>query len=357
MPITTMNRLFARGYLSQFLDQRERDLDDDIASEAKDEILNSSDAVAARLLEKYSLKPVRADKDETRTKKRERGQSDRLTVSFLVPFTGSKELLELHPNSYTSGLVLGSISDGRIVVDIENAAGDHEPFRREFDSWYANMAKWLDGANNQTTHFNDSLQGRIRKGIDARAQAIRSADDVVSALGYEEMQAAGERGAEPADVVPPKAGHTVDLKIPKREDMHNEFKETFSFAVKDGSSKIVKMEAVMAVAAFTNAEGGRLFIGVNDDGEPVGLGRDLRQCKDSSDKLELAIRDFVKSKLNGVVHMEFGFSGKDYLVIEVAKRKRNFVYVGNDFYVRDGNSSRWLSPRETAEYQNEYRPA
>ena len=358
MPVTTIDPLFYDEYLSQFLDQRQLDLDDDIASEAEDEILNNSDAVEARLLAKYSLERVCVDKDGTRTKPQESGQRyGKLTVSFSVPFTGSKELFEYHPNSYTSGLVYGSIRDGRIVVDIENDANDPESFRREFNSWYANMEKWLRGANDQVVHFSKLLPSRIKNGIDKKAQAARSAADVVSALGYEEMQDTDGRGAEPAGDAPPEAGHAVDLKIPEREDTRNEFKETFSVPAEGGKSNEIKMEVAIAVAAFANAEGGRLFIGVNDDGKPVGLKRDLRQCGDSIDKLESTIRNFVSSKLKGTVHMEFEFSGEDYLVIEVDKRRGRFVYVGDDFYIREGNTSRKLSPREALEYGNEHQSA
>ena len=168
-----------------------------------------------------------------------------------------------------------------------------------------------------------------------------------------ETRAVGERG-EPANDGPPGTRSVVDLNIPEREDTHNEFKETFSLAVKGGSSQDVKMEA--AVAAFTNADGGRLFVGVNDSGKQSGLKRDLMQYG-SIDKLELAIRDFVNSKLGGTAQMEFGFSGEDYLVIEVAKRRRRWVYVDGAFYVREGNRSCRMNPQDTAEYQEERRPA
>ena len=358
MPVTTMDRLFYYRHLSQFLDQRQLDLDADIASEAEDEILNNRGAVEARLLEKYSLETVCVDKDGTRTKTQKSGQRYwKLTISFLVPFTGSKELLEYRPDLYTSGSVYGSIRDGRIVVDIENEAKDPESFQREFDSWYANMEKWLGGANNQAEHFKDSLSNRIKNGIDTRAQAARSAADVTAALGYEEMQDTDGRGAEPAGDAPPEAEHVVDLKIAEDEDTYNEFKETFSVPAEGGKSKEIKMEVAVTVAAFANTEGGRLFIGVNNDRKPVGLKRDLRQHGDSTDKLQLAIRDFVNSKLNGVVRMEFGFRDKDYLVIEVAKRRRRWVYADNEFYVREGNRSRKLNTQEAAEYQEEHRPA
>ena len=169
-------------------------------------------------------------------------------------------------------------------------------------------------------------------------------------------KATRERGAEPVGDGLPDAESMADLKIPEREDEHNEFKETFSVPVKDGKANDVKMEVAKTVAAFANTRGGRLFIGVNDDGKPVGLQRDLGRYENSSDKLELAIRGFVHSKLSVQVSMKFDFSDGGYLVISVAKRRRRFVYVGDDFYIRAGNSSLKLSPRDTAEYQDEYGP-
>lgn len=175
---------------------------------------------------------------------------------------------------------------------------------------------------------------------------------VMSALGHEEMQATGESGVEPAGDEPPKIEHVVGLNIPEREDKHNEFKETFSIPTQGGKSNDIRMEVVIAVAAFTNTDGGRLFIGVNDDGEPVGL-RDLKHYK-NTDKMESAIQDFVHNKLEGIVDIDFEFSGEDYLVIHVTKRKHNWVYINREFYVREGNRSRKMSAQETAEYQKEY---
>ena len=352
MPITTMDRLFFNDYLWKFLNQRVEGLDEDMASEDEDEIRNDSDAVVARLFEKYSLEPVRVDKDKTHIERQEYGQRHRtLTFSFSIPFTGSKELLEHYPDLYATEPVYGSISDGRIVVDIENAAGNTESFGREFDSWYANMEKLLAVANNQAKHFLDSLQNEIQSGIGERAHAIRSADDVVSALGYVEMRAAGEHGAEPTgDAL--ESGHAAHLKIPDREDMHNEFKETFGVTTKGGKANDVKMEAAIAVAAFANAEGGRLYIGVNDDGEPVGL-KDLKQYK-NQDGLESAIRSYLKDVLKPRVDIELTFRD-DWLVVEVRKHRENrWVYIGDgDFYVRMGNRSESLNPRETSEYQRD----
>lgn len=172
--------------------------------------------------------------------------------------------------------------------------------------------------------------------------------------GQRTRSSRGEDGA-----VLSEAGSTprgTNLFIPEREDQHNEFKETFSVPVYGGKANDVKMEVAVTVAAFANADGGRLFIGVNDDGEPVGLEKDMGRYGNSSDKLERAIRDFVGSRLEGPVRMKFGFGGGGYLVIDVVRRRRGWVYVGGEFYVREGNRSRKMNAREAAGYQEEYRP-
>ena len=148
----------------------------------------------------------------------------------------------------------------------------------------------------------------------------------------------------------------MDLSIPEREDEYNEFKETFSVPVSGGKSNDVKMEVVTTVAAFANANGGRLFVGVRDDGKPVGLKKDLNQQNNSTDDLEQAIRNFLRARLDSIVDVEFRFSGEEYLVIVVPKRKTgSWVYTKDeDFYVRHGNQSLRLSPKQTAEYQNSH---
>ena len=147
----------------------------------------------------------------------------------------------------------------------------------------------------------------------------------------------------------------VDLIIPEREDPHNEFKETFSVPVDGNKSNVVKMEVAITVAAFVNAKGGRLFIGVRDDGTVAGLIKDLKQYK-NTDKLELAIRDFLNAKLSSLIDIEFGFSGNDYLVIVVPKHKTgNWVYTKDGcFYVRHGNQNLELNAERTSIYQKTY---
>ncbi len=161
-------------------------------------------------------------------------------------------------------------------------------------------------------------------------------------------------GVVTGHVTPPETGQrSVNIGIPARENMHNEFKETFSVPTHGGRASDVKMEVAIAVAAFTNAEGGRVFIGVRNDGTPAGLEKDLKQHK-NTDGLELAIRNFLDSKLKSLVDVGFDFSGDDYLVITVAKGKKLVFTTDGNLYVRRGNLSKKLTPADMADYQSSH---
>ena len=74
---------------------------------------------------------------------------------------------------------------------------------------------------------------------------------------------------------------TVDLLAAEGEEgRHIEFKQTARWNVRE-QRKDKTMEEVIAktVAGFLNGEGGTLLIGVNDNGEPVGLDADYKLVK------------------------------------------------------------------------------
>ena len=183
----------------------------------------------------------------------------------------------------------------------------------------------------------------------------------------------------PLDTTP--VGQAPD-SIPEREDQRNEFKETFGVPTKsDGrpagrsfkcvecntsaagksiecgtcgnivgyeidtsKKKAIKMEVAITVAAFANTEGGRLFIGVNDDGEPVGLGRDLDQHK-THDGLERAIRDFLFETLKPPTALKLDFKfNDDHLVIFVHKHGglSNIIVDDGKSYIPKQNDVVWF---------------
>lgn len=92
---------------------------------------------------------------------------------------------------------------------------------------------------------------------------------------------------------------------------------------------------------------------MRDDGTTAGLRRDLKQHK-NADGIELAVRNFLDSKLSSLVDIEFGFSGDDYMVIAIPKSKKLVFTTDGNLYVRRGNQSKKLTSAETAEYQSSH---
>ncbi|MFI3257407.1 MAG: ATP-binding protein [Spirochaetales bacterium] len=150
--------------------------------------------------------------------------------------------------------------------------------------------------------------------------------------------------------------------IAKGENSFREFKSALRWDYEqDKLNKDLENVILKSVAAFTNAGGGKLFIGVKDDGSILGLEKDYSTLKvPSSDYFELHVRniidsvfgrDFAARQIRCTFHT-FGTAqdeGKEIVVINV-KQSDEPIYITLDqkgkktekFFVRSGNSSRSL---------------
>ncbi|RLD25101.1 MAG: hypothetical protein DRI54_05425 [Bacteroidetes bacterium] len=120
------------------------------------------------------------------------------------------------------------------------------------------------------------------------------------------------------------------------------------------------------IAAFTNAEGGYLIIGVDDDGKVLGLENDYNSFKKQNlDYFELHIRKIINNQFGiaygqSVLNIEFPeINGLNICVITInPAEKPKFLTIKNKqgqmvekFYVRTGNSSQEITSLEEI---NEY---
>ncbi|WP_281616368.1 response regulator [Flammeovirga sp. SubArs3] len=152
-----------------------------------------------------------------------------------------------------------------------------------------------------------------------------------------------------------KEQELLDL-IAKGESENIEFKSTlrFNLYTKKHEPRI-ENQCLKSIAAFLNGHGGTLFIGVNDDGEPIGLKPDAFK---NEDKLMLhwhnLVKQYVGADLAQFIHTSVVMlKGEQVMVVKCDPSARP-VFMTRDgdeaFYVRMGNSSQSLKPSEMLAY-------
>lgn len=146
------------------------------------------------------------------------------------------------------------------------------------------------------------------------------------------------------------------------EDDHTEFKSSIAFpAEKKGEEDMAMQLAIImkSIAGFMNKDGGTLYIGVNDSGEPY---KDIKKefqylNDDETDKYKYeANADHYKLKLNNKICRDLGSyaaslasvklkkaNGVTYAAIEIKKAESVVWYHGTELYVRCDNATRRMT--------------
>jgi len=146
-----------------------------------------------------------------------------------------------------------------------------------------------------------------------------------------------------------------------------EFKSSLRYDYRlEKENKILEEVILKSIAAFANAKGGTLFIGVDDDLNILGLEKDFNTLKkNDADYFELHIRKLINNQYgisfaNNSLMIYFPkFSDKEICVIQVntalnplyLKTKNKQGQQIEKFYVRSGNASQQISSLEEI---NEY---
>lgn len=161
---------------------------------------------------------------------------------------------------------------------------------------------------------------------------------------------------------------TIDLMDMIQSGEHGflEFKSTMRWNWKENRLD-KKMEEIIlkTISAFSNAEGGKLLIGVTDEGELLGLDSDYNTFKEANkDHFELHLRNIVNNSFGkdfGAMNLMVRFpivNDVEICEIDIKAGKAPLYCEWNDkngstqkkFYVRSGNSSQELDIEETASY-------
>jgi len=169
-------------------------------------------------------------------------------------------------------------------------------------------------------------------------------------------------------ITPTEFKAEIDLSEVIQSGEHGflEFKSTLRWNVREERVD-KKMEEIIlkSISAFSNGEGGKLLIGVNDGGEILGLDDDYSSLKEANkDTFELHLRNLINNafgKEYAATQLEIRFPIVDEMEIcEIdIKQGKNPLYCevtdksggkAKKFYIRSGNSSQELDIQETASY-------
>jgi len=137
-----------------------------------------------------------------------------------------------------------------------------------------------------------------------------------------------------------------------------EFKPALLYNFKTGKAGIsVKGKIATAICAFLNANGGFLFIGLDDDGKPQGLEYDFslaigKKTKDFfQNEFDQMIEHFLSFSVKANITAQFyELDGKDIFIVAVEPSKNRAIFVkgqnGKEFWVRGNAGNRQLTDIE-----------
>lgn len=144
------------------------------------------------------------------------------------------------------------------------------------------------------------------------------------------------------------------------ESEKTEFKESLRWDVRLGKvNRALEHAAAKTLAAFMNAGGGTLMIGVDDHGTPKGLDSDMDTLKrQDEDGFEQCVMQVVSVRLGShlcpLVHAMFHSLGDMKLCRLYVEPAPDPVYLRNgsekQFFVRTGNSTRQLDVEDATRY-------
>jgi len=151
-----------------------------------------------------------------------------------------------------------------------------------------------------------------------------------------------------AAIIDAGEGDSVEFKSTMRWNLHA-----------DRSDKKIENGCLKTVAGYLNADGGALLVGVADDGEVIGLGKDHFQTED---KMLLHWVNLIKAHLGAeflrcIRSMVHELGGQRVLVVECLPATSP-VFFNRDneesCFVRMSNTTQALKPSEVLAYVDEH---
>jgi hypothetical protein len=227
---------------------------------------------------------------------------------------------------WPKNMQIGARAPAEYWPDVSAQIKDQDRLNRQMD-WHALPADWHNMA------YEDFLQERRK-------------------LIARKVAKAFEKLSESETAKPTKVQSDLDVLLPEGQQM--EFKSTFRVNLHTGAvDKRMEHAIAKTVAGFMNSQGGRLLIGMADNGEVLGLEADMKTMGKNGnlDGFELSLRKRIQDQLSnpvtGLVRIEFIKKGNLHVcAVDVLSGSRPvFCSTSGDsqshheFYVRDGNAT------------------
>ncbi|MBX9785314.1 MAG: ATP-binding protein [Chitinophagaceae bacterium] len=152
----------------------------------------------------------------------------------------------------------------------------------------------------------------------------------------------------------------IEQTIKLGENEYTEFKSSIRYDYsKKATNKELEIVIVKSIAGFMNGNGGKLIIGIADNGEVPGLAHDYATLRNKNrDGFERRVYEiiscFLGAEFCSLAHIYFHTrQEKEFCVINIGKSSSP-AYVNSEkntiFYLRTGNATIPLSVKETVNY-------
>jgi len=148
----------------------------------------------------------------------------------------------------------------------------------------------------------------------------------------------------------------LETLILQGESKHLEFKETLSWDVrKEEKAKHIETSVLKTISAFLNTDGGTLLVGVNDDGEILGLEMEIQKLhRGKQDKFLLHFKNLISEKIGAKFYPKLNWDiqledKKEVLVVNVQPASEP-CFIEDAFYVRTNPSTDQLTGEKQFKY-------
>lgn len=159
-----------------------------------------------------------------------------------------------------------------------------------------------------------------------------------------------------------KNANIIDFKamIKEGENEKREFKSSARWDYRQKCiNKEIQKSILKTIVGFLNTSGGELLIGVDDDGNILGIESDIKTIKKKNLDgyrlfLSSLISDYIGKQFNSYISIDFPNIDCYFICSLVVKKAKIEAFLKdnnqNRFYIRTQNSTRELDPKETHDY-------